>query len=823
MPLFDNQAKEYELSTASTVDWSSESDYLREIVRDHDFSPFHTFDSLGTFTSVFQWLWQRQERTLLRRIFLYLLGLLPVEVPEMGVSFPKLVSTMIAFTSTTAAALATTFTTVERWSDLEPLLRKTMTDGAPKLLLALVTAAEEAQELVVEPFRQILRQAPHLSLNAFAELVKLIALTVRSPDVALDLLLGSLEPESARLLESRPGVVQHFVKNLIGLALDHIDEVKDVRSSEDGLLDLKRDSKDRMVSARLRIDAHSSRPLQLSDHVRLTSATLARNSNSQRLYSMDAIVKTLEQGSVTIECLHPLPHYLEDCSWKLTNCGSFVTNQTMIDSLCRFALEADAYCPIQQQLLRLPTDDAEALIDPADLDVSQYSLNESQNTALRASMVGTLTLLWGPPGTGKSHTIVAILQELLSSEPNRRILVAAPTHNAVDNVMRKYISGAKDRTSSVHPIRVSTDVRNSPRLTPNPCTDKCEQIRKVAEDIRPYTCDAMMGKELAEDFKALKVARKRIHDARLVFTTCIGAALGLLRNEKFNTVIIDEASQQTEPMSLVPLVKSCSKAILVGDHVQLRATVQPLSLVQDYDVSLFERLYHHPGGSKMNIQKVMLDSQYRMHRDICAFSSEEFYNGNLSTAVPDDARPLPESQFPWPVSRHDGAAKARMVFVQCDSVEDTGRKSKGNTGQAKLCQDICNMLLSAPAIPSSPSSSPPPPHSPSYSIAVLTPYTRQVEILRALLPGVITVSSIDGFQGREADVVVFVTVRCNVHAEIGFLKDLRRLNVVMTRARCACVVIGDRKTLAGGLEEEGEEESGRVWRRLVGRLDEVRL
>ncbi len=345
----------------------------------------------------------------------------------------------------------------------------------------------------------------------------------------------------------------------------------------------------------------------------------------------------------------------------------------------------------------------------------------------------------------------------------------------------------------------------------------------------------MMGKELAEDFKALKVARKRIHDARLVFTTCIGAALGLLRNEKFNTVIIDEASQQTEPMSLVPLVKSCSKAILVGDHVQLRATVQPLSLVQDYDVSLFERLYHHPGGSNMNIQKVMLDSQYRMHRDICAFSSEEFYNGNLRTAVPDDARPLPESKFPWPVSRHDGAAKARMVFVQCDSVEDIGRKSKGNTGQAKLCQDICTMLLSVPAIPSSSSSSPssssssspppppPPPNPPSYSIAVLTPYTRQVEILRALLPAVITVSSIDGFQGQEADVVVFVTVRCNVHAEIGFLKDLRRLNVVMTRARCACVVVGDRKTLAGGLGEEGEEESGRVWRRLVGRLDEVRL
>lgn len=333
--------------------------------------------------------------------------------------------------------------------------------------------------------------------------------------------------------------------------------------------------------------------------------------------------------------------------------------------------------------------------------------------------------------------------------------------------------------------------------------------------MRPYTCDAMMGKELADDFKALKVARKRIHDAHLVFTTCIGAGLGLLRDEKFDTVIIDEASQQTEPMTLVPLVKGCTKAILVGDHVQLRATVQPLAPLQDFDVSLFERLYHQNGS---NIQRVMLDSQYRMHREICTFSSEEFYDGRLGTAVPDNARPLPETQFPWPISRLDGAARARMVFVQCSSAEDIGRKSKSNVGQAGLCQSICTKLLTAP-IPTSPSS---PSSSPSqalrYSIAVLTPYARQVDLLRPLLPTAISVSSIDGFQGREADVVIFVTVRCNVHGEIGFLKDLRRLNVAKTRARIACVVVGDRATLTGGAEVD---ESVRTWRRLLARLDEV--
>lgn len=335
--------------------------------------------------------------------------------------------------------------------------------------------------------------------------------------------------------------------------------------------------------------------------------------------------------------------------------------------------------------------------------------------------------------------------------------------------------------------------------------------------MRPYTCDAMIGKELAQDFKVQKVARKRIQGARLVFTTCIGAALGLLRDEDFSIVIIDEASQQTEPMTLVPLVKGCSKAVLVGDHVQLRATVRPLAQVQDYDVSLFERLYREDGS---NIQKMMLDSQYRMHREICSFSSEEFYDGRLGTAVPDDARPLHDSQFPWPVPTYDEAAKARMVFVQCSSVEDIGRKSKGNAGQATLCHLICTKLLKAPTStsPSSTTSRSSSSQTPSYSIAVLTPYTRQVEILRTLLPSAITVSSIDGFQGREADIVIFVTVRCNVHGEIGFLQDLRRLNVVMTRARTGCIVIGDKATLTEGAEED---ESVRVWRRLIARIDEV--
>lgn len=324
----------------------------------------------------------------------------------------------------------------------------------------------------------------------------------------------------------------------------------------------------------------------------------------------------------------------------------------------------------------------------------------------------------------------------------------------------------------------------------------------------------MVGKEVNETFAARRKAQARVKKARLVFTTCIGSGLGLLRTEKFDTVIIDEASQQTEPASLVPLIKGCAKAVLVGDHLQLRATVQQHAAVQGFDISLFERLYTKDTAGA---QKIMLDSQYRMHREICDFSSREFYDSNLHTAVPDAARPLPDSDFPWPVSPNNAKEKCRMIFVQCSATEDLGRQSKSNMGQAAACADICKRLMKSSLLdpkPSSSNSNPPP------SIAVLTPYTAQAELLGRMLPSGIPISSIDGFQGREAGIIIFVTVRCNLKAEIGFLKDLRRLNVVMTRARAACILIGDRTTLTTGSEEE---QSTSVWRRLLGCLTPVTI
>ncbi|QKD50577.2 AAA domain-containing protein [Fusarium oxysporum Fo47] len=222
----------------------------------------------------------------------------------------------------------------------------------------------------------------------------------------------------------------------------------------------------------------------------------------------------------------------------------------------------------------------------------------------------------------------------------------------------------------------------------------------------------MAGQEIHSDYKAMKKATEMAKRSDTFFTTCIGAGIGLIRSNFFDIVTVDEASQQTEPSSLVPLVKGCSQAILVGDHVQLRPT----------------RLYTKIKYSKGNggLRALVLDTQYQ-------------------------------------------------------------------------------------------------PESPSHSIVVLTPYTPQAEVLKRMLSSIsyrIEVSSIDGFQGREADVIVFVTVRCKEHREIGFLKDMRRMNVALTRARSALIVVGSRVTLTEGT---ADEESASMWRRLLGSLTEVKL
>ena len=796
-PLFDRAPREFSISAKSDTDWSEQSNLVQRVARDRQFERLREPAASAAISDLLKYAYKSCDIKLAAEIYDYL-------IPK-GLTFSNtfcdvtLVRELLAFL-VYMPANAAVFTRICPWNELPSPLRSLLVQSAPQILKSLVQCANMMEDLVLRPFEAVLRELADLSTKLIQDLAERISLQVQSPQLCLELFLEIFEPLGPQLMTAfSPITSQYFLRNLFGIALDHCDEAEDAATARKELWtfdDTNTDLEGCTLRSRRRIDAPQMERLAAGDHVRFTrvgepsNVFIAHGSDS-----FDALVEKVEPGLVTFRCLRHPPIYIDLCSWKLNHCGSFVTSRAMFDALKELVENGSGRCGVYEQLLSLPTI---ALSSERPQVPYQYSseLNESQNAAVNASLQGPLTCLWGPPGTGKTYTIVALLHSLLSLESGERILITAPTHNAVDNVLRKYVeTSSTSSNTSIPPVRVSTDVR------------------KVADDLKQFTCDAMEGKDINQFPAARRKALKRVQEARLIFTTCVGAGVGLLRKEEFANVIIDEASQQTEPASLIPLVKGCERVILVGDHVQLRATVGKHSQLLDFDVSLFERLWN--STKHVAIRKVMLDTQYRMHPEICQFPSAEFYEHKLLTALSCHNILLAQTLFNWSSVRMQNwdLKRSRCVFIQCSHPEDLGQKSKSNKGQADICREVIRQL-SAPATctTTSPNHEDEEQH-PKQSIVILTPYTRQAELLRKLCLGVL-VSSIDGFQGQEADIVIYVTVRCNLHGETGFLKDLRRLNVALTRAKAGLIVIGDRETLA----MRKEEPSVAVWTRLIDAL-----
>ncbi|UKZ60191.1 uncharacterized protein TrAtP1_001476 [Trichoderma atroviride] len=838
LPLFPHEPKEYDVPKLQDVDWSlgAQPPLVVEVVKRGNISALQDVLDASTLRQLFLWLVEQEQRGLLIRCFDHLI----TSIRSDKVMAPAdTLRTMVEFTETMPYVSAT-FANLGSWKDLPEALDTILQNESYILLRSIILSEAEFGDLILVPFHTILENVEFLTLRSFSDLFELIALTVHSPSTALDLLLEGLDQQSSRLLTGRPAITQHFVHNVIGIAVEHIGAVKEEAKARDELLSIQIISDDEKTSkggygtrvqVSFRIDAPGGSPLA-NTHVRLVAASPPSSSILDETYSMDGLVVESRSGMAKINCLHPPPSYAEKCSWILEECGLFVTAKTMLDAVRELGISEDGCCGVIDQIMGIQPQhvvnpraahegraDTDTLMPGLTLSEADASLNTSQRSAVEAAQRNKLVCLWGPPGTGKTQTIVAIIRRLQQDAKTERILVTAPTHNAVDNVMRRYLTriskeGLAPNSPETAPLRVSTEVR------------------KVGEDLRKYTCDALAGQEIHSSHAAQRQAKQRVKAATIIFTTCIGAGLGLLRGQMFDTVIVDEASQQTEPASLVPLVKGCEKAILVGDHVQLRPTVQEFSPALGFDVSLFERLYTRQGTTP-GMAKIMLDTQYRMHPSICGFISKEFYEKRLLSGLKDSDRPMSPSAFPWPASSTttiSSSSASRMLFVECSGREDLGHKSKSNKEQADVCLSICKLLRSAPAAPASSAENHINGAKPAdvmnndttTSIAVLTPYSRQSEILKKLLSAIpnAEVSSIDGFQGREADIVIFVTVRCNESREIGFLKDLRRMNVALTRAKLGLIIVGNRATLTGGSEEE---ESTGVWRRLMGQLSNVAL
>lgn len=280
---------------------------------------------------------------------------------------------------------------------------------------------------------------------------------------------------------------------------------------------------------------------------------------------------------------------------------------------------------------------------------------------------------------------------------------------------------------------------------------------------------------------AYKDRMKQLKRAQIICCTCIGSGGDILDTMTFDRVLVDEATQATEPAMLVPLMRGCRQLVLVGDHCQLPPTVLSTRAEEEgHGVPLFSRMV------ACGVPPFMLDTQYRMHPCIAMFPSDLFYGGKLLNGVSaPERRPL--AGFPWPREEFP------VAYVPVKGTEMDDGVSKLNEAEAAAACDAVAALLSGGQCTAS-------------DIAVVTPYAAQARLIRRMTrrltqnsgPPYIEVSSVDGFQGREKEAVVFSAVRSNDYGAIGFTSDWRRVNVSFTRARRALIVIGNDHTLRRG-------------------------
>lgn len=457
IPLFERNAREYSITTLRDVDWNKVPEYIVQIVRDGRMSNLDHMGSVEDIRDLLYWLLEHSDRVKVGAIYEYLMN--ASQSMAKGLSQCSIIQCLLRFLPE-VPFLTCRFFSATGWDRHKTTLQEEFQAVALNLLRNLILSAHSMVELVLEPIRIVLDQLRQLPLEQFSELMELIALTVRPAELALDLFLEHFQPESSRLLVARPKAVERFGQQLYGIALDHIDEATESKVTQNELLRLqiKCESKSpSIVESKLRIDAPFQGTLRIGDHVRFTTASPPQNAPLQARVSIDAIVETAERGIGTFRCLQPLPQYLNACDWKLQNCGSFTSSKTMLDAVTALYIQGEGCCKLYRTLVT-PNGTGRSPGFKKLEYTRDEALNDSQNRAIVAAMTTPLSLLWGPPGTGKTRTVVAILQQFLKAEPSKRILVAAPTHNAVDNILRKFVEEQGPSKTDTVPIRVSTDV-----------------------------------------------------------------------------------------------------------------------------------------------------------------------------------------------------------------------------------------------------------------------------------------------------------------------------------------------------------------------------
>lgn len=468
-------------------------------------------------------------------------------------------------------------------------------------------------------------------------------------------------------------------------------------------------------------------------------------------------------------------------------------------------------------------------------DFIDKSLNESQKKAVREAIASkNFFLIHGPFGTGKTRTLIELIkQEAILKD---KILVTAESNNAVDNILERLSENNEFNITRLgHPQRVDKEnitYSLAYKVENHPSNEKIKELhdeidklsekrsehtkptpqfrrgysdseiyrlgvqRKGGRGISPSKMNSMakwleINKKIEDKISEIKMIEEKIVEeiidkSSIILATNSSAALESIANIKFDVSIIDEASQATIPSVLIPIAKA-NKFILAGDHKQLPPTIISKK-AKPLEDTLFEKLIEmYPEKSQL------LDTQYRMNNSLMEFPNIEFYKGKLSSdesvndILIEDILSGEKLSENCEIMFEDQllSNESSLIFIDTSNVENNNEKqlkdSKSiiNKTESEIILEIANFYNEMGVSKG--------------DIGIISPYLDQVNLIKNKTP--IDVKTVDGFQGREKEIILISTVRSNNKGNIGFLSDLRRLNVALTRAKRKLIIIGNKDTL----------------------------